>query len=61
MAMLKNAIMRPDCAFVISRDYSSPASGISRGLRIRSLADSTDREIRRINNVENLYRIGELD
>jgi hypothetical protein len=52
--------MRPDCVFVIARE-AQDGGGTCPRLRIRSLADSTEREIRRINNVEHLYRNGEFD
>ncbi len=59
-SLLRNATMRPDCVFVIARE-TQDGGGTCPRLRIRSLADSTKREIRRINNVEHLYRNGEFD
>lgn len=59
-SLLRNTTMRPDCVFVIARE-AQDGGGTCPRLRIRSLADSTEREIRRINNVEHLYRNGEFD
>jgi predicted ATPase len=58
-SLVRNATMRPDCVFEITREASSVGS-IPR-LLIRPLADRTEREIRRVNNVEHLLRSGEFD
>lgn len=49
-SLVKNDFLRPDCVFLIK-----PGEGI------KSLADSTDREIRLGNNVEKLLRSGEFE
>lgn len=48
-SLVRNDVMRPDCIFQIDAG------------KIRSLADSTDREIRQGNNVEKLLRNGEFE
>jgi hypothetical protein len=58
-SLVRNAVMRPDCVFEITREASS--DGTAPGLLIRPLADRTEREIRRVNNVEHLLRSGEFD
>ena len=50
ISLVKNATTRPDCVFQIDR---------TRG--VRSLADSTDRELRLGNNIEKLLRSGEFE
>lgn len=50
ISLVKNESMRPDCVFQID-----PVKGI------KSLADSTDRELRLGNNVEKLLRSGEFE
>ena len=47
--LLSNRLTRPDCCF-----------GIHSG-KLVSFADSTDREIRKGNNLEKLYRAGEFN
>lgn len=49
-SLVKNGMMRPDCIFQIDGQYG-----------VRSLADSTSREIRLGNNVEKLLRAGEFE
>ncbi|WP_273384170.1 AAA family ATPase [Enorma phocaeensis] len=49
-SLVKNESMRPDCVFQIGQNRE-----------IRSLADSTDREIRRGHNMEKLLRAGEFN
>ena len=58
-SLVRNAVMRLDCVFEITRGASS--DGTAPGLLIRPLADRTEREIRRVNNVEHLLRSGEFD
>ncbi len=49
-SLIQNKSTRPDCVFKMGPQHP-----------IRSLANSTDREIRKANNVEKLYRSGEFD
>lgn len=49
-SLVKNGVMRPDCVYQIS---------VKDG--IRTLADSTERELRLGNNIEKLLRAGEFD
>lgn len=49
-SLVKNGVMRPDCVYQISAKNG-----------IRTLADSTDRELRLGNNIEKLLRAGEFD
>lgn len=49
-SLVKNGVMRPDCIFQIDGRHG-----------VRSLADSTGREIRLGNNVEKLLRAGEFE
>lgn len=58
-SLVKNQTMRPDCVFAIKR--MDAGEGHPTDLLIQSLADSTSREIRRINNVEHLLRNGEFE
>ena len=58
-SLVKNQIMRPDCVFEIKRQ--SAKEGDAAELLIKSLANRTSREIRRINNVEHLLRNGEFE
>ena len=60
-SLVRNVTMRPDCVFVISRKTPEANVPNDYDLEIKSLADRTQREIRRINNVEHLYRNGEFD
>jgi hypothetical protein len=60
-SLVRNATMRPDCVFEITRTDFADGDGCHRGLFIESLADRTSREIRRVNNVEHLLRNGEFD
>ena len=58
-SLVKNQIMRPDCVFAIRlRDAEEGDPGET---FITSLVDSTNREIRLINNVEHLLRNGEFE
>lgn len=58
-SLLRNVTMRPDCVFEIK--WEEQEEGSADRLTIKTLADSTQREIRRINNVEHLYRNGEFE
>ncbi len=60
-SLMRNVTMRPDCVFVISRKTSEGNASHDYELEIKSLSDRTQREIRRINNVEHLYRNGEFN
>ena len=60
-SLVKNVTMRPDCVFEITREYADSSEDDHFDLLIKSLADRTAREIRRINNVEHLLRNGEFD
>lgn len=47
--LLKNAFTRPDCCFLLSNGH------------IRSLSDSTDKEIQEAHNLEKMYRNGAFE
>ena len=47
--LLTNKIIRPDCSFIVNNG------------KIKSLSDSTRRELREGNNLERLYVSGEFD
>ena len=49
-SLVRNGVMRPDCVYQISSREG-----------IRTLADSTDRELRLGNNIEKLLRAGEFE
>ena len=51
-SLMNNELTRPDCCFLMS---DAPEG---RGFQIKSLANSTDREIRRVHNLEKMYRNG---
>ena len=59
-SLVRNVTMRPDCVFMISRIPSRDLRDSDFELLIKPLADRTDCEIRRINNVEHLLRNGEF-
>lgn len=59
-SLVRNVTMRPDCVFEITRSEPTESNGGS-SLLVKSLADRTNREIRRINNVEHLLRNGEFE
>lgn len=44
--LMSNKLTRPDCTFIITKDY------------IKSLANSTEKELREAHNIEKLYREG---
>ena len=54
-SLMNNELTRPDCCFLLS-DEEDGAGG-SR-IQIKSLANSTEREVRRVHNLEKMYRNG---
>lgn len=53
-SLMNNELTRPDSCFLLSSEEPGTGSHI----RIKSLVNSTDREIRRIHNLEKMYRNG---
>ena len=53
-SLLSNDLSRPDCSFVMSRGQSNDGESI----QISSLSHLTDREIRKVHNLEKMYRAG---
>lgn len=52
-SLLSNEFSRPDCSFIMSRD-----NGKGEDVRISSLPNLTEREIRKVHNLEKMYRAG---
>ncbi len=54
-SLMNNELTRPDCCFLLSVDEEGKSGN---NVRIKSLADSTERELRRVHNLEKMYRNG---
>lgn len=50
-SLLSNELSRPDCSFIMSTTTENV-------IQIKNLANSTDREIRKVHNLEKMYRSG---
>ena len=50
-SLLSNELSRPDCSFIMSTTTENVT-------QIKNLANSTDREIRKVHNLEKMYRSG---
>lgn len=53
-SLLSNELSRPDCSFVMSRQRGRKRDSI----RIANLPSLTEREIRKVHNLEKMYRAG---
>ena len=54
-SLMNNELTRPDCCFLLSVAEEGEARS---NVRIKCLADSTERELRRVHNLEKMYRNG---
>lgn len=51
-SLMNNDLTRPDCCFILLDEEDGNS------IQIKSLSDSTDREVRRVHNLEKMYRNG---
>lgn len=56
-SLLSNALSRPDCSFIMSREKGKRSESI----KIANLANLTEREIRKVHNLEKMYRAGAFE
>lgn len=56
-SLLSNELSRPDCSFVMSRQKDMAGEAI----KIANLANLTEREIRKVHNLEKMYRAGAFE
>lgn len=52
-SLLSNDLSRPDCSFIMHRDVENEDA-----IQISSLSNLTEREIRKVHNLEKMYRSG---
>ena len=53
-SLLSNQLSRPDCSFIMSRRNDKKGESI----KIANLSNLTEREIRKVHNLEKMYRAG---
>jgi AAA15 family ATPase/GTPase len=52
-SLLSNELSRPDCSFIMHRSVENDET-----IQISSLSNLTEREIRKVHNLEKMYRSG---